>query len=72
MRTTNKPQNVSDESNIFVKKKKIQKLQNLTVLQDLKELGTLDQINNRSFIYIIWMKNETKHYLEHYLSRSNQ
>lgn len=37
MRTTNKPQNVSDESNIFVKKKKVQKLQNLTVLQDLKD-----------------------------------
>lgn len=50
MRTTNKAQNVSDESNVFVKKKKVQKLQNLTVLQDLKELGTLDQINNRSFI----------------------
>lgn len=37
MRTTNKPQNVSDESNVFVKKKKVQKLQNLTVLQDLKD-----------------------------------
>lgn len=30
----NKPQNVADESNVRQKKKKVQELQNLTVLQD--------------------------------------
>lgn len=71
MRTTNKPQNVSDENNIFVKKKKVQKLQNLTVLQDLKDSELLIK-SIIGHLYVIWMKNKTKHYLEHYLSRSNQ
>lgn len=71
MRTTNKPQNVSDESNVFVKKKKVQKLQNLTVLQDLKDSELLIK-SIIDHLYVIWMKNKTKHYLEHYLSRSNQ
>lgn len=71
MRTTNKPQNVSDESNVFVKKKKVQKLQNLTVLQDLKDSELLIK-SIIDHLYVIWMKNKTKHYLEHYLSRLNQ